>query len=193
MLEIGNTLISLDVITEHFVCDLEKCKGACCIDGDAGAPLEEDETRIIEEIFDKIKKYLPEKHLQIIEKQGMWEKDEDGDLVTVCAPSGACVFLTWDEKGIAKCAFEIAWEKGETDWPKPISCHLYPIRLAEYPEFIAVNYSRRDICAVGRIKGRKEGVKVYEFLKFPLIRKFGEQWYEQLDFAAKHLKIERNE
>ncbi len=185
MLQIGKTLVSLDVIEQKFACDIERCAGACCIEGDAGAPLEESELRLLKKYFPKIKKYLPAGHLQIIEQKGLYERDKDGDWVTTCHPSGACVFVFYDQRGIAKCAFQHAYEKGEIDWPKPLSCHLYPIRIARYPEFTAVNYSKRDICLPGRIKGEKLGIRVYQFLEKPLRRAFGDQWYEQLDFAAK--------
>ena len=184
MIEIENTLVSLDVIEQKFVCDIEKCKGACCIQGDAGAPLEQEELRLLKKYFPKIKKYLPEEHLKIIERKGLYERDRDGDWVTTCHPSGACVFVFYDEKNIAHCAFQYAYEKGEIDWEKPLSCHLYPIRLAKYPEFTAVNYSQRDICQPARIKGEITGIRVYQFLKRPLIRAFGEKWYEQLVFTA---------
>ena len=193
MLEIGKALVSLDLVEKKFVCDLEKCKGACCIDGDSGAPLEEDELRLLKKYFSKIKKYLPEEHLKIIDKQGLYEKDSDGDWVTVCHPDGACVFVTYTDNGIAKCAFQLAYEKGEIDWEKPISCHLYPIRLVHYPEFTAVNYAYRSICRVAEIKGQLENVRVYEFLERPLRRSFGDQWYEELKTVAQQwLKQKEN-
>ena len=184
MLEIGKTLVSLDVVEKKFVCDLDKCKGSCCIDGDSGAPLEEEELRLVKKYYPKIKKYLPKEHLKIIEQKGLYEKDTDGDWVTVCHPSGACVFVTYDDKGIARCAFQLAYEKGEIDWEKPISCHLYPVRLARYPEFTAVNYAYRSICRVAEIKGQMLGVHVFEFLEHPLRRAFGDEWYEELKTVA---------
>ena len=193
MLQIGKALVSLDVIEQKFFCDLEKCKGACCIQGDAGAPLEQEELRLLKKYFPKIKKYLPREHLEIIEQKGLYEKDQDGDWVTVCHPSGACVFVFYDQHGVAKCAFQHAYEKGEIDWPKPISCHLYPIRLAKYPEFTAVNYSRRDVCQPGRIKGEITGIHVYQFLKEPLIRAFGQQWYDELELTAEQWLKQKQE
>lgn len=192
MLQIDDKIVSFEVIEERFLCDLNACQGICCVDGDAGAFLKQDELRIIKKTFDKIKKYLPEKHLKSIEKQGLYVKDEDGDFVTPCIDTGECVFLTYDETDeIYKCAFEIAYEKGEIDFWKPISCHLFPIRLSKYETFTAVNYQKRNICSAGRFLGFQKNLRVYEFLKAPLIREFGEEWYEKLDYAAKNYKIER--
>jgi hypothetical protein len=191
MLDIDNKIFSLDIISEKFECNLAVCKGVCCIDGDAGAPLTIEEIDVIEEIFDKIKKYLPEKNLKKIEKVGLFEVDTEGDYVTTCLDSGECVFLTKDEQNIYKCAFEIAFLKDEIDFWKPISCHLYPIRITEYENFTAINYEKRNICKSGRKLGKKNGTKLYEFLKAPLIRKFGEELYNKLDFAARNFKIEK--
>ncbi len=191
MLDIDNKIISLDLLTENFVCDLQACKGICCVEGDAGAPLTIAEIDLIEENFEKIKKYLPEKNLKIIEEIGLYEVDEEGDYVTTCLDTGECVFLTKDENNIYKCAFEIAFNKNEIDFWKPVSCHLYPVRITEYENFTAVNYEKRDICKAGRILGKQKNIKLYEFLKEPLIRKFGEEWYKKLVFAAKNFKIEK--
>ncbi len=188
MVQIGDKIVSFDVIQECFICDLDACKGVCCIDGDSGAPLTEDEMNSIESSFDVVKKYLSEKNLKEIEKQGLYEIDDDGDYVTPCINGGECVYLV-DDNGINKCAFEIAYRKGEIDFIKPISCHLYPIRLGKYSTFTAVNYQKRNICAAGRVFGKKENVKLYQFLKEPLIRAFGSDWYEQLDYAANNLEI----
>ena len=193
MLQIDDKIVSFDVVDDFFLCDLNKCQGICCVDGDAGAPLKHDELIIIEKVFGKIKKYLPEKHLKVIEEQGLYVKDKnDGDFLTPCLKTGECAYLTYDESDeIYKCAFEIAYEKGEIDFWKPISCHLYPIRLSKFNTFIAVNYEQRNICSAGRVLGKQKNIKVYEFLKSSLIREFGEEWYEKLDYAAKNYKIER--
>ena len=184
MIQNDDKIVSLDVIEETFICDLDACKGICCVDGDSGAPVEQSEIKQIEEAFDKIKKYLPEENLQEIEKQGLIEVDIDGDYVTPCINGGECVYLA-KENEIYKCVFEIAYRKGEIDFLKPISCHLYPIRLSKYDKFTAVNYEKRDICKVGRILGKKNNVKLYEFLKEPITRAFGEKWYSEFDFVAK--------
>lgn len=191
MLQLEDKIISLDVIEKNFICDLDKCKGICCVDGDSGAPLEQKELKIIEKNFEKIKKYLPEKNLQEIEKQGLYIIDQDGDYVTPCLESGECVYTVQDESGIYKCAFEIAYRNSEINFPKPLSCHLYPIRVTNYDDFTAINYQQRDICKAARILGDKQNVKVYEFLKEPLIRAYGEEWFSLLDYAAKNYSIEK--
>ncbi|MBN2663776.1 MAG: DUF3109 family protein [Bacteroidales bacterium] len=184
MIQIEDKIISLDLIEECFICDLSACKGICCVDGDSGAPLQIEEVEQIEQSFEKIKKYLSEESLAEIEKQGLFEVDEDGDNVTPCINGGECVYLT-KEEGIFKCVFEIAYRKGEIDFIKPISCHLYPIRTVKYLDFTAVNYEQRDICKAARILGKKENIKVYEFLQEPIIRAYGKDWYNQLDITAK--------
>jgi hypothetical protein len=191
MLQIEDKIVSFDVLEKKFVCNLTVCKGICCVDGDAGAPLEKEELKLIKKYFKKIKKYLPQKNLEEIERQGLYIIDEDGDYVTPCIDGKECVYVVKDEKGIYKCAFEIAFRKGEINFIKPISCHLYPIRLSKFENFTGVNYEERNICAAARILGNKNNVKVYEFLKEPLTRAFGEDWYEQLDYAAKNYKIEK--
>ncbi len=191
MLQIDDKIVSFDVINEYFCCNLSECKGICCVQGDAGAPLKNDELILIEDNFEKVKKYLPEKNIKEIEKQGLFYKDKDGEFITPCLDSGDCVYLAKDEQGIYKCVFEIAYLKGEIDFWKPVSCHLYPIRITKYKTFTAVNYQTRDICAAGRFLGHQKKIKLYEFLKAPLIREFGEEWFEKLDYAAKNLKIER--
>lgn len=184
MLKIKETLVSLDIIEKKFFCDLDKCKGLCCIEGDAGAPVEKKELDLLKKYFPIIKKYLPEEHLKVIKEKGLYEKDQDGDWVTSCHSSGACVFVTYDKKGVAKCAFQKAYEEGEIDWTKPISCYLYPIRIAHYPEFTAVNYAFRSICKVAEIKGQSLNIRVYEFLEKPLRLFFGDKWYEELKSMA---------
>lgn len=192
MLQIDDKILSFDVVEEYFICDLNSCQGICCIDGDSGAPLKNGELRKIKKSFEKIKKYLSKKHLNEIEKVGLYIKDKDGEFITPCLSSGHCVYLSFDKKDeIHKCAFEIAYEKGEIDFKKPISCHLYPIRATVYDTFTALNYQTRNICAAARFLGHKNKVKVYEFLKEPLIRAYGKAWYEKLDYAAKNYKIER--
>ncbi len=192
MLQIDDKIVSFDVVEECFICDLNACQGICCVDGDSGAPLKNDELRIVKKVFPKIKKYLPEKNIKEIKKQGLYIKDVEGDFVTPCLKTGECVFLAYDSKDdIYKCAFEIAFEKKEINFWKPISCHLYPIRLSYFNSFIAVNYQVRNICAAARFLGNQKNVKVYEFLKEPIIREFGEEWYEKLDYAAKNYKIEK--
>lgn len=191
MLQIEDKIVSFDVLEEFFLCDLEACKGICCVDGDAGAPLNRDELLLIEDAYPIIKKYLSEESLNEIENQGLFEIDEDGDFVTPCINKNECVYLIKEQNGIFKCAFEIAYRNGEINFQKPLSCHLYPIRINKYENFIAVNYEQRKICSAAKILGKKENLKVYQFLKEPLTRAFGEEWYKKLDFAAKNYKIEK--
>ena len=188
MLQIDNTIISLDLLEEKFVCDLATCKGICCIEGDDGAPLEESEVKIIEDLLPVIWNDLTEVSKQVIQKQGVSYIDDDGEPVTSIVNGAECVFTYTDENGVCKCAIEKAYREGKTDFYKPISCHLYPVRLQKYEEFTAVNYHRWKVCNCARKLGGKLEVPVYKFLKEPLIRKFGKDWYEQLEIADKELK-----
>ncbi|NDW10743.1 DUF3109 family protein [Dysgonomonas sp. 520] len=185
MIQIDDTIIALDVIEENFICDLSVCKGECCVEGDSGAPLENDEVEKIKEVLPLIWNDLSEKAKKVIEKEGVAYKDYDDEMVTSIVDDKDCVFTYYDEKGVCKCAIEKAYREGKTDFYKPISCHLYPIRLQKYREFTAVNYHRWKICKAAVAFGNKEGVKVYQFLKEPLIRRFGEAWYDELDLVAK--------
>ena len=187
MLQIGNAIVSLDVIEKKFICDFGKCKGACCIEGDSGAPLDEDEKAILEEIYPNIKEYLTEKGIEEIEKQGTSVIDADGDLVTPIINDKECVYTVF-ENGSALCGIEKAFLDGKITYRKPISCSLYPIRIEKYPEFDAVNYNKWSICGPARELGFKMGTPVYKFLKEPLIRKYGEDWYKELQYAAENLE-----
>lgn len=181
MLEIGGHLVSEELIKENFICNLEKCKGACCIEGDSGAPLNEDELAILEKIYPKVKPYMTEKGIEAVEQQGAYVKDFEGDYTTTCVDTNKeCAYVTW-ENGITKCAIEKAYEEKVIDWKKPISCHLYPIRLTQYPEFDMLHYDRWSICSPACALGNEHKVKVYQFLKEPLIRKYGDDWYQELE------------
>ena len=190
MIQIDDKLISEDLFSEEFVCNLAKCKGICCVEGDAGAPLDEDETRILDEIYPKIKSYLRPEGIQAIEEQGTYTLDFEGDLVTPLVNNAECAYVIFDEKGYTKCAIEKAYEDGVIDWQKPISCHLYPIRITEYSNFSAINYHEWDICSDACTLGKELGVKVYQFLKKPLIRKYGEEFYQTLSEAAEEWEKE---
>ena len=185
MIEIGNTVVSFELFEQQFCCDLAICRGECCIEGDSGAPLEDDEVDKLQEILPLVWDDLSEASKEIINKQGVAYEDEDGDMVTSIVHGRECVFTYTDESGICKCAIEKAHREGKTDFYKPISCHLYPVRLAEYKAFTAVNYHRWQVCACAEQLGHKLTIPVYKFLKTPLIRKFGEEWYNELDEAAK--------
>lgn len=190
MIQIDDKLISEDLFSEEFVCNLAKCKGICCVEGDAGAPLNEDETHILDEIYPKIKSYLRPEGIQAIEEQGTYTLDFEGDLVTPLVNNAECAYVIFDEKGYTKCAIEKAYEDGVIDWQKPISCHLYPIRITEYSNFSAINYHEWDICSDACTLGKELGVKVYQFLKKPLIRKYGEDFYQTLSEAAEEWEKE---
>ena len=190
MIQIDDKLIFEDLFSEEFVCNLAKCKGICCVEGDAGAPLEEDETKILDEIYPKIKPYLRPEGIQAIEEQGTYTLDFEGDLVTPLVNNAECAYVIFDEKGYTKCAIEKAYEDGVIDWQKPISCHLYPIRITEYSNFSAINYHEWDICSDACTLGKELGVKVYQFLKKPLIRKYGEEFYQTLSEAAEEWEKE---
>ncbi|MFK7952803.1 MAG: DUF3109 family protein [Ekhidna sp.] len=185
MIEVGHILVSDDVIEEAFVCDLTKCKGACCVEGDLGAPLTKDELPLIKEVIPLVKKYLPQNAVEVLEKEGGYLLDEDGDYSTTTINNRECAFAFYDEKKILKCSIEQANRDGKTDFKKPISCHLYPIRISKLPEFDALNYDRWQICAPACDLGKELKVPVYKFLKEPLIRKYGEGWYEELEEAVK--------
>ena len=190
MIQIDDKLISEDLFSEEFVCNLAKCKGICCVEGDAGAPLDEDETKILDEIYPKIKPYLRPEGIQAIEEQGTYTLDFEGDLVTPLVNNAECAYVIFDEKGYTKCAIEKAYEDGVINWQKPISCHLYPIRITEYSNFSAINYHEWDICSDACTLGKELGVKVYQFLKKPLIRKYGEEFYQTLSKAAEEWEKE---
>jgi len=190
MIQIENTIVSLDVIEKDFFCDILACKGSCCVAGDSGAPLEPDEILAIEEALPSIFDFLPYASVQTIIKQGIAVIDSDGDLVTPLIHEKECAFVVF-KNGIAECAIEKSWEKGVCSIQKPVSCHLYPIRLTKYKSFTAVNYHPWEICESALVKGKKEGIKIYEFVKSALISKFGEQWYQQLCLAAEYVQNQK--
>ncbi len=191
MIEIGRTILSRDIFEEHFLCDLLKCKGACCIEGDSGAPLTQEEAQIIEAEFSAYADYLPGKHKHEIEKQGFSVIDKDGDLVTPLVNNGQCVYTFTDENGILKCAIEKSYFEGKTTFRKPVSCHLFPIRITAYKRFDAVNYQELAICKPGKECGRSAKLPLYKFLKEPLIRKYGEEWYAEVEIAAEYFEKTR--
>ena len=183
MLQIDKTIISSDILEKKFVCDIKTCKGECCVEGDSGAPLEKHELKILEHIYPIVKKYLTKKGIKAIEQQGVYITDNDGDIVTPLIDNKECAY-TYRKKGIVKCAIEKAYFKGEINFRKPISCHLYPIRITKYKDFDAVNFDINELCKSSCILGKKENISLIEFLKEPLIRKYGKQWWEQLRDAA---------
>ena len=180
MIELEKTILIDDIAEQYFICDLAKCKGACCVEGDLGAPLEEEELPVIEDILDKVKPYLSKEGLAEIEKNGPYILDEEGDFSTTTIQGKECAFAVYDEKGILKCSIEMAWKDKKIDYQKPISCHLYPIRAKKYDSFTALNYDRWDICSPACHLGNSAKVPLYKFLKGPLTRKFGSDWYDKL-------------
>lgn len=185
MLQIKNTLVSLDLVERYFVCDLDQCLGECCVEGDAGAPLAPGEREKIEAVLPEVEGDLLPRALQAIREEGSAYVDPDGDLVTQIVDGRDCVYTCYAPGGKCLCALEKAYREGRIPDVKPISCRLYPVRLKEYDGFTAVNFHRWKICRSAEINGRKLGVRAYEFLKGPLTARFGEEWYEELDRTAK--------
>lgn len=188
MLQIERAIISFDVLEKRFVCDLNACKGECCVEGDSGAPLEDDETTIIEDLYPVFEKYMTPEGIKAVKEQGAWVIDSDGDKVTPLVRNSECAYTYKDDKGIIKCAIEKSFLNDEIEFHKPISCHLYPIRITRYPDFDALNYERNKLCIPARILGEKVGVEIYKFVKAPLIRKYGSEWYQMLEIAVEELK-----
>ncbi|MFC3810543.1 DUF3109 family protein [Lacihabitans lacunae] len=189
MILIDDTCVSEDVADKFFVCNLDKCKGACCVEGDLGAPLEDAELQILEDIYEKVKPYLSPEGIAAIEAQGKYIKDWEGDYSTTTIDEKECAYAIYDEKGILKCGIEQAYNDKVIDFKKPISCHLYPIRITKYDNFHAINYERWSICSDACDLGEKLGVPVYQFLKDPLVRAYGEAWYKQLESEIKDAKL----
>ena len=190
ILQVGDVLLSPDIITEYFCCDYEKCKGACCIEGDAGAPVTLEEISEIENSLDEVWDELSASAQTVIDKQGVAYSDRDGDLVTSIVGGRDCVFTCY-ENGSCLCALEKAFIQGKTTFCKPISCSLYPIREKQFSNgMIGLNYHRWEVCKDAVIKGKNNNIRVYEFLKEPLTRRFGSQWYEELQELAKTLLTE---
>lgn len=186
MYDINNILVSDAIVQEHFVCDLKSCRGACCLEGDAGAPVEEDEINILQREIDKILPYLTEKGKAAVEKQGVAVEDSDGDDVTPLVEGKECAYTVFDTSGIASCGIERAYEAGATAFRKPISCHLYPVRIGKLRSGqLTANYHKWKICNPACTLGRELQVPIYKFVKDALIRKFGREWYEMLDTAVK--------
>jgi len=188
MFQLGKTIVSEEIIENDFVCNLSACKGACCIDGDAGAPVEEEETHVLEEIYPAVKPFLRQEGIAAIEKQGVYVKTEDGEYETPLIDNADCAYVIYDDNNTALCGIEEAYNQGEIKWKKPVSCHLYPIRVKDYSEFSAVNYHRWPICDDACSLGAELQVPIYKFVKEALIRKFGEDWYEELEKIAKKIK-----
>lgn len=181
MIELDKVILSDDVRDQFFVCNLQKCKGACCVEGDLGAPLLPEELAILEDIYPTVAPYLSEEGKLAIETQGTSVLDEDNEYSTPTIGGKECAYAIYDDRGILKCGIEQAYNDGKIAFKKPISCHLYPIRITQYEEFEAINYDRWHICNPACSFGKELGVPVYKFLKEALIRKYGEAWYARLE------------
>lgn len=189
MISIGKSLVSEEVLSEQFVCDLQKCKGACCVEGDAGAPLEEAEVKILKEEYPNFKDYLRPEGIAAVEAQGTHVLDPyDDEAVTPLVNGAECAYVVFDEKGTTLCGIEKAWRDGKTQFRKPVSCHLYPIRIQRYKSFDAVNYHEWQICAPACDLGKELKVPVFRFAKDALIRKYGPEWYAELESVSNHWK-----
>ena len=187
MFQLGKTIVSEDIIEKEFVCNLNACKGACCIEGEAGAPVTKDETLILKDIYPKIKPFLREEGIEAIENQGTHIVSDLSELETPLVNGKECVYITFSDKGIAGCGIEDAFNAGKVSFKKPISCHLYPVRVQDYSEFSAVNYHKWPICNDACTLGKELKVPVYKFVKEALIRKFGKNWYLELEKVASNL------
>lgn len=188
LVEIGDKVVSTQIFERKFVCDLNACKGACCVEGDAGAPLTLEEVSIIEDDLDAIKPYMREEGLKAVEEQGVFYMDQDNEPVTTLVNGAECAFVYFDDMGITKCSIEQAHLEGKTNFKKPISCHLYPIRVKQFNEFKALNYDHWAICAPACDCGEKLDVPVFRFLKEPLIRAFGGDFYSELELVNGEMK-----
>lgn len=187
MLQIGNKVYSFDLFEEKFVCDVKKCLGACCVLGDSGAPLKEDEPEILDEIFPLLKPFLRTEAITFIEQVGRYVTDSDKEIVTPLLNGKECAYTVF-ENGIAQCGIEKAYHAGVTHFRKPLSCHLYPIRVTKYKDFEAVNYHRWAICKPAIENGKKLDVPVFRFCKDSILRLYGEEVYNELEVAHKEIK-----
>jgi hypothetical protein len=191
MIKVRDVLISDDIRDKEFVCNLEKCKGACCVEGDFGAPLDEGELQILEDIYPAVKPYLTPKGIKTIEKEGTHTIDDDGEYCTPVIEGRECAYSVYDKKGILKCGIEQAYYDGKITWKKPISCHLYPIRITSKKSFEALNYHKWHICSPACALGKELQVPVYKFLKDPLIRKYGPEWYAELEKVIEEQPVKK--
>ena len=189
MFQLGKTIVSEDIIEKEFVCNLASCKGACCIEGEAGAPLTEEEVLILKNIYPKVEPYLRPEGIKAIEDQGLFITTE-GEYETTLIDDKDCAYVIFDKNNTAKCGIEDAYNQGVIKWKKPISCHLYPIRIQKLAEYQALNYDRWTICSDACSHGKELGVPIYKFLRDPLIRKFGTAWYTELEKEIDERKLD---
>lgn len=191
LIEIEDKVVSTQIFERKFVCDLSACKGACCIEGDSGAPLTFEEVSILEDELENIKPYMRPEGIAEVDKTGVFYMDQENDAVTTLVNEKECAFVYFDDNGITKCSIEQAHKDGKTDFKKPISCHLYPIRVKQFQDFTALNYSSWDICSPACACGDELNVPVYKFLKEPLIRAFGQLFFDELLTVDQELKNQK--
>ena len=188
MIEIDDKIVSADLLRECFACDLSQCRGICCVEGNAGAPLEAEEHGELEAEYEHYKPCMTSEGIEAIERQGFAVLDEEGDLTTPLVRDAECAYACREE-GITLCAIEKAWREGRTPFRKPVSCHLYPIRLVKFSNgAVGLNYHRWEVCASARTCGRRLGLPVYKSLREPIVRRFGEEFYKALEAAEAYLK-----
>lgn len=188
MIEIDDKIVSADLLRECFACDLSQCKGICCVEGNAGAPLEVEEVDLLEAEYENYKPYMTSEGVKAVDHQGFMVIDDEGDYTTPLVGDAACAYA-FEEGGITLCAIEKAWREGKTPFRKPISCHLYPIRLVNFSNgSTGLNYHNWSVCASARTCGKKLGIPVYKALKEPIIRRFGEEFYKALEAAEEYIK-----
>ena len=180
MIIVDDIYVSDDLYLVQFQCHLDRCKGACCVDGDAGAPLDEEEITILEDELDIIKTYMTERGIKVVDEQGVFDYDQRGHFVTPLVNDGECAYANFQD-GIAFCAIEKAYFDGKISFRKPMSCHLYPVRITNYETFEAVNFHKWTICKPALKLGKNKGIPLYSFLKEALIRKYGKEWYQKLE------------
>jgi hypothetical protein len=192
VIEIDDKIVSTDILSECFACDLGKCKGICCVEGDAGAPLEIDEVDILEEEYPNYAPYMTAEGRAEVERQGFMVVDSDGEYTTPLVDNAACAYA-FEEDGVTFCAIERAYREGKCSFLKPISCHLYPIRVKQFRNgSYGLNYHRWAVCSSARECGKKLGVPVYKALREPIVRRFGEEFYRSLECAEELMKEEMN-
>ncbi len=187
MIEIDGKVINTEIFRRRFICDISKCKGTCCYDGDSGAPLEEDELEKLTEVYPTVRPYLSDEENEEIAKQGLWVTDRDGDLVTPIIRGCECVYTNREEDGTWSCAIEKAYREGKTKWRKPISCYLYPIRVSRTRKYEMLNFHEWEVCCPAIELGEKVGTPAYKFLKDPIIAKYGEEFYNELEQVEQEL------
>lgn len=192
MFQIQDTLVSEEILDENFTCNLSACKGECCVAGEAGAPVEKEERTVLEQIYPKIKDGLRPEGRAAIEAQGTYITNGFGELETPLVDGKECAYVTFDAHGVALCGIEKAYREGKIDFKKPVSCELYPIRVQKLSKFKAVNYHQWDICSPACSLGKELKAPVYKFTKNALIRKFGEDWYAELEQVAKLYEAEKS-